>query len=136
VDPYDVSMEQARWYMTAWDHASARVRRFRVDRVLSVDPTDEVFERREAEVPTWPPSNAPEAVLRAPATARWVGEHHPVTIVDNDDGTILITLPVADVNWLSTLLLQIGPGVQVLSPPDLVSLPIDAATRLLARYEQ
>jgi predicted DNA-binding transcriptional regulator YafY len=135
VDPYDVSMEKGRWYMDAWDHASNRVRRFRVDRVLSVDPTDVVFERRVAEPNEWPPPGSPSVVVRAPAVARWVGETHPVTITDDEDGTIRIILGVADVDWLSTLLLQIGPGVQVLSPGELVSLPIDAATKLLARYQ-
>jgi predicted DNA-binding transcriptional regulator YafY len=59
-----------------------------------------------------------------------------VNVVDNGDGTLRMTLAVADVSWLSTLLLQIGPGVEVLSPPELVSLPAEAAERLLARYER
>ena len=36
--------------------------------------------------------------------------------------------------WFERLLLQLGPAVRVVSPPDLTGLAADAARRVLARY--
>ena len=136
IDPLKVSMDQGRWYLEAWDHESARRRRFRVDRILELEPLETPVRSRYPKAPAeqWPPVEAPLVVLRAPASASWVAEAHPAELRQLDDGWLELELRVADWQWLANLLLQIGPGVEVVAPPDRRELPGDTARAVLERY--
>ncbi|MCU1344063.1 MAG: transcriptional regulator [Acidimicrobiia bacterium] len=136
VDPLRVFMDQGRWYLEAWDHGSARRRRFRVDRILELEPLETPVKSRypKAVPEQWPPVEAPVVVLRAPATASWVAEAHPAEVRQRDDGSVELEMRVADWQWLANLLLQIGPGVEVVEPAERRSLPSDAARAVLQRY--
>ena len=47
VDPYGVAFQSGHWYVVAWDHFRDALRTFRLDRVLSMDVTNETFQRPE-----------------------------------------------------------------------------------------
>lgn len=136
VDPLQVVLEDGRWYLDAFDHASRRRRRFRIDRVLDVEPqSTPVLGRYPREAPQqWPPADAPMVTFVVPANAGWVVETHKAEVVERAEGTMTLRLAVADWAWFATVCLQVGPGVEVLSPPEQVDLPARAATALLARY--
>jgi predicted DNA-binding transcriptional regulator YafY len=136
VEPIGVVLDEGRWYLDALDADTHDRRRFRVDRIVSVDPTDEQFTplKRIPARRAWPPKDADRAVLRAPASASWVGEVHPATVTPDGDGWIRIELAVGDWEWLATLCLQIGSGIEVLEPVDRHTLASDAAGRVLTRY--
>ena len=46
-----------------------------------------------------------------------------------------VVLDVSGMAWFERLLLQLGPSVRVVSPPELTGLAAEAARRVLARYE-
>jgi predicted DNA-binding transcriptional regulator YafY len=45
-----------------------------------------------------------------------------------------VILDVSGMAWFERLLLQLGPAVQVVSPPELTGLAAAAARRVLVRY--
>jgi proteasome accessory factor C len=137
IEPLEVVVQRGRWYLDAFDVAHQSVRKFRIDRVLDVEPTDETFTRDRPSTPAggaWPPADAPKVVMLAPPGSQWVAETHPASVQTEPDGRLRIELAVADWDWLETLLLQIGPGVTVVSPADAVDLPARSAAAVLARY--
>jgi proteasome accessory factor C len=138
VEPIGVVLDEGRWYLDALDADTHDRRRFRVDRIVAVDPTDEHFTplKRLPARRAWPPKDAVTAVLSAPASASWVGEVHPATVTPDGDGRVRIELAVGEWEWLATLCLQIGAGIEVLEPLDRQSLPRDAAARILSRYHR
>ena len=53
VDPYQVVLREGLWYLDGWCHLAGGLRRFQVDRVQSVRPLGEHFERRESSPTSW-----------------------------------------------------------------------------------
>jgi predicted DNA-binding transcriptional regulator YafY len=47
VDPYGVAFQSGHWYVVTWDHFRDAIRTFRLDRVLSMDVTNETFQHPE-----------------------------------------------------------------------------------------
>ena len=47
VDPYGVAFQSGHWYVVTWDHFRNAIRTFRLDRVLTMEPTNETFQRPE-----------------------------------------------------------------------------------------
>ncbi len=138
IDPLLVHTAEGRWYVEARDHRSGERRRFRVDRMVSVEPSGERFEREEVEVPASPFTAGEEArqvTIALPPSARWVTEAYEVSDAqERPDGRIEVTLAVASEVWLERLLLRAGPDAEVLDPADLRDTGPAAARRLLARY--
>ena len=139
VDTSRIFSDQGNWYLSGWCHRADGERVFRVDRIRSVDLTDEPNSNA---APTnassfTPGGNDPRVVLRLAPSARWVVEQYPVEAVVEHDEHIEVTMAVTATAWLERLLLRLGPAAELVSLDD--SLPSDlrreAATRVLARYQ-
>ncbi len=145
VDPYQVVLREGRWYLDAFCHRAGGARRFSVERVQSVRPTGALFE---------PPGEldsslaAPGAFIGGPDAVRAkiafppgselaVEQAAASRIEALPDGRLAVELLVADAEgWFGRLLLRLGPGAEVLSPPELAAAGARAARRALARYER
>ncbi len=143
VDPYQVVLREGRWYLDAYCHLVGGLRRFQVDRVTSCRPTGVGFE---------PPGTLDEALagplafLGGPNTVRARIAFPPASELGVDqvaaspverlaDGRFATDVLVGDAEgWFGRLLLRLGPGTEVLSPPELVQVPRRAAERALHRY--
>jgi len=139
VDPWKVHAQQGQWYLDAWCHASGDRRSFRLDRIRSVTPLDETFERPPDPGPAEvfrPRPDDPRVVLDLAPSATWVVGQYPVEEVEErPDGRVRVTLAVAARAWLERLLLNLGAQVEVVSAPaDLADAGPAAARRVLARY--
>ena len=55
---------------------------------------------------------------------------------DPDGAVTDVVLDVSGMAWFERLLLQLGPAVRVVSPPELTGLAAEAARRVRARYEE
>lgn len=141
VEPVAVHSLEGHWYLDAWCHRAEGLRRFRVDRITALRLLDASTTRhgdedslsQEAFVPG---PGATPVVLGLEPGARWVADSVPVLERrDSDDGRVEVTLAVGGRAWLERLLLQAGPGAQVLAPADLRTAGSDAARRLLHRYQ-
>jgi proteasome accessory factor C len=139
VDPEEVFASLGHWYVAAWDVDADGERLFRVDRVTSLEPTEETFEARGlagAGRPLYTPGNDDvEVRLLLQPPARWVAEyfatsdHHERT-----DGSLEVTLPSKQLTWVALLLLRLGDGAEVLAPAELAAEVRRLATETLARY--
>jgi len=141
IDPFAVFAERGHWYVSAYCHRADAVLHFRVDRMRSVRPTGEHFERPDpasAAVPGAvfrPGPGMEQATVVLPAAARWVVETYPTTSVEDlPDGSLRVVLPVSGRAWLERVLLRVGPEARVEGPPELADVGRRAAARVLARY--
>lgn len=141
IDPLVVFADRGRWYVSAWCHRAAGVLTFRVDRVRSLRPTGETFDRA-----AYPPADptmrlGPDlrpVTLRLPPSARWVVETYPTESVEpagDGSGFLRVRLGVTGLPWLERLLLRVGPEGTVEEPEEWRQVGPDVARRLLARYD-
>jgi proteasome accessory factor C len=145
VDPYQVVLREGHWYLDGWCHSANGLRRFQVDRVRSVRAVGEHFVR-----PTdlSDELRSPGAFLGGPdavaaRVALPVGSELAVEQVAAGpiealgDGRLVATILVGDAEgWFGRLLLRLGPGTEVLSPPELRGAGVNMARRALDRYAE
>jgi predicted DNA-binding transcriptional regulator YafY len=147
VDPYQVVVREGRWYLDGWCHRALGVRRFQVDRVQAVrasgQPASDIgsLPAGEREALARPEAfvGGSEAVLAkvlVPREARFaVDGLVTAALEEGGDGRLLASLPVSDADgWFGRLLLLIGPGAEVVEPPDFADAGARAARRALKRY--
>jgi proteasome accessory factor C len=150
VEPLAVVSIDGRWYLDAFCHRAEELRRFRVDRVLSVRPTElegngggghrhsELAGGHAADVGEAafvPGPDATVAQVIVDDDGRWLLDAVPIVgSQERPDGRTLVRVAVASTVWFDRLLLRLGPHAQVVGPPELVDSGREAARRLLARY--
>ena len=140
IDPGPPFFAVGQWYTDAYCHERREDRMFRLDRIGALRPSDAtftpVFDDAEGPPAVFTPTDADAKVtLLLPPGASWVAESTPVdSVEDLDDGGQRVVLTVGATAWLERLLLQVGPGAQIVEPPELRDLPTRAARRVLARY--
>jgi proteasome accessory factor BC len=127
VEPYALINGREGWYVASFDPARDDVRHFRLDRIKSATVTDERFEPRPdvdpaADVEGWPKTGEVEASRRAqvwisPSRARWAREERTV-VGELDDGSVVVELAFAGVDWLVREVLKEAGDAVVLEPED------------------
>lgn len=142
IEPHEVFSTDGRWYVSAADSRSGTLRRFRVDRMASAEPTGERFEP-PPERPAAPggdrvfprADDATPVTIVLPPSARWVAEvYQPDEVEELDGGRLRVRLAVTGERWLERLLLRVGPEAVVEEPPAMRGVGAAAARRLLAAY--
>jgi proteasome accessory factor C len=151
VDPLHVVTLDGEWYLDGYCHRAGGMRRFRVDRVLSVRltgekvvhsvsgaPSDGQSAERTGEVGEAAFIPGPDAVVARVAVddaGRWLTDAVPTLGLEElPDGRTVVSLGVASTVWFDRLLLRLGPHGEVLDPPELALSGRRAAERLLVRY--
>ncbi|WP_151523367.1 helix-turn-helix transcriptional regulator [Serinicoccus kebangsaanensis] len=140
VDPLRVLSVDGRWYLEGWCHRAADLRLFRLDRIESVEvldqaatPPDELPERPVGSGVYRPDPHDQSVVLDLAPGSAWVAEQIPAEEVSpRDDGSVRMTLRVADPHWLVRLVLREGGGVRVVEPAAMVDEVREAAAAGLA----
>jgi proteasome accessory factor C len=142
VEPLQVATIDGHWYLDAYCHRAGDMRRFRVDRIGAVrppaqSPAPAVTRERPLDEMFVPGPGAVEVHLQLGPGAQWVPESVPVRAARRDgDGTVTdVVLDVSGMAWFERLLVQLGPAVRVVSPPELTGLAAAAARRVRTRYE-
>jgi proteasome accessory factor C len=139
IDPEEVFSGMGRWYVVAWDVDADAERLFRADRIRSLEPTGESFRPRGlqgAGRDLYSPTSDDVAVrLRLRPDARWIAEYYATTdIEEQPDGGVEVTLPARQLGWVARLLLRVGPGADVIDPPELRDEVLRLAAESLDRY--
>ncbi len=143
VEPYALINGREGWYVASFDPARESVRHFRLDRIKSATVTDQSFEPRPdvdpaADVDGWPRTGEVPASRRArvwisPDRARWAREERTV-LEELDDGSVIVELGFAGVDWLVREVMKEAGDAVVLDPDDVrtavrvAAETIDAAT--------
>jgi proteasome accessory factor BC len=144
VEPYALINGREGWYVASFDPSRESVRHFRLDRIKSATATDERFEPRPdvdpaADVDGWPRTGEVPASRRAHVwisskRARWAREERTV-ISELDDGSVIVELGFAGVDWLVREVLKEAGDAVVLSPEDARAAVRAAAGTILAAAE-
>ena len=138
--PRQVFTDRGEWYVHADDERSGEVRTFRIDRVLTVEPTGRIAEPSTKPLPTpgawFADASVRRAVIRLGPAAGWVIERYPVDTAGEPDqaGWRTVTLPVASEHWLIRTLLRLGPDAELVEPLEWRQLVAAAADRVLTHY--
>ena len=142
VDPHRIWAEGGGWYLAGWCHKAEGPRVFRLDRIAEVEVLDDAVSTmpEAGETATFSPTATDASVtLDLDPESAWVADYYPHDAVEEqEDGRILVELPVASTRWLEQLLVRLGPSATVVAlSEDLPAHPgADAARRVLARYRR
>ena len=127
VEPYALTNGREGWYVASFDPKRGAMRHYRLDRIKSVDVTEERFEPRPevdpaAEVDGWLRTGEVETsraarVLVSPERARWAREARRV-VEERRDGSVVVELSFAGVDWLVREILKEAGDAAVLEPQD------------------
>ena len=127
VEPYALTNGREGWYVASFDPERDGVRHFRLDRIKRVRVTDEKFEPRPevdpaGEVDGWlrtgeVPASATARVWVSPERARWAREARRV-VEEWSDGSVVVELSFAGVDWLVREILKEAGDAAVLEPED------------------
>jgi predicted DNA-binding transcriptional regulator YafY len=144
VEPYALINGREGWYVASFDPARDDVRHFRLDRFKSATVSEEFFSPRPdvdpaADVDGWPrtgevPTSRRAKVWISPERARWAREERTVT-AELEDGSVIVELGFAGVDWLVREVLKEAGDAAVLEPEDARSAVRMAAQTILAAIE-
>ncbi len=144
VEPYALINGREGWYLASFDPSRDSVRHFRLDRIKSATVTSESFEPRPdvdpaADVDGWPRTGEVPASRRAqvwvsPERARWAREERGA-IAELEDGSVIVELGFAGVDWLVRETLKEAGDAVVLGPEDARVAVRDAAHAIASGSE-
>jgi proteasome accessory factor C len=127
VEPYALTNGREGWYVASYDPDREGVRHFRLDRIKRATVTADKFEPRPevnpaAEVDGWlrtgeVPASRSARVWVSPERARWAREARRV-VEEWSDGSVVVELSFAGVDWLVREILKEAGDAAVLEPQD------------------
>jgi predicted DNA-binding transcriptional regulator YafY len=128
VEPYQLVNGREGWYVAVYDPSRDAVRHFRLDRIKSATVTDEPFEfNPEVDLSEgidngWLRTGEVQASRRArlwisPERARWAREERTV-IAEGEDGSLVVDLGYAGLDWLVREVLKEAGDAVVLEPAE------------------
>jgi proteasome accessory factor BC len=139
VEPYALTNGREGWYVASFDPERGGVRHFRLDRIKRVHVTDEKFQPRPevdpaGEVDGWlrtgeVPASRSARVWVSPERARWAREARRV-VEEWSDGSVVVELSFAGVDWLVREILKEAGDAAVLEPEDARDAVRCAVTRV------
>ncbi len=139
VEPYALTNGREGWYVASYDPEREGVRHFRLDRIKKAHVSEEKFQPRPevdpaAEVDGWLRTGEVEAsrsarVWVAPERARWAREARRV-VEERADGSVVVELSFAGVDWLVREILREAGDAAVLEPEDAREAVLQAVGRL------
>ncbi|MGH3970037.1 MAG: helix-turn-helix transcriptional regulator, partial [Mycobacterium sp.] len=143
VDPIRVVLVGDHSYLEAWSREAEGVRLFRFDRIVEATVLDEPSAPPEPAVAAPPDTSLfdadpslPSATLRLAPSASWMFEYYPMRLLrELPDGDCEVAMTYASDEWMTRLVLGLGPAVRVLGPESLAQRVRDAATAALAMYQ-
>lgn len=139
--PMRLWVDGDHWYCDSLDFLSGEHRVFRLDRIEQMSRSGRRVEA--CDLPSLPDepgfnwsADTEEVVLRLSPGAFWVAERYPTRVIKKlTDGSLEVTLPVANTAWLGRLLVRAGSDAQVISPRAYATLGAATARRIRARYD-
>jgi proteasome accessory factor C len=141
VEPYALTNGREGWYIASFDPEKGEMRHFRLDRVKRAEVTEESFTPRPevdpaAEVDGWMRTGEVRASRTArlwisAERARWAREQRRV-VRELPDGSVVVELPFAGVQWLVREVLEEAGDAAVLEPEDAREAVLAAVAKLRA----
>ena len=140
VEPYYLVFRWSSWYLWGWCRDRADFRLFKLNRMDSVQKTEEKFESREAPMPDlsnekiFPGKIRVKALFEADQKWRLVEDFGPECFVERDDGRLLFTTEHTDLESLVTWLMTFGDKAEVLEPHEAREAVSQMAKKMVILY--
>ncbi len=138
VEGSSVFFNLGNWYLAAYCRSARAARVFRVDRIVAVEVTDESYElddsANDAIVRYQPSESDAHVSFTVQPASRWVAEYYPVDVVENDDGTLRITMSVSDPLVAGRLLIRLGDSATDVTGQEVLEAVEGLRNRIGARY--
>jgi proteasome accessory factor C len=141
VEPYALTNGREGWYVASFDPERGAMRHFRLDRIKRAEVTDETFAPRPevdpaADVEGWMRTGEVQAsrtarVWISAERARWAREQRRV-VQELPDGSIVVELAYAGVQWLVREILEEAGDAAVLEPQEAREAVLAAVAKLRA----
>jgi len=145
LDPYALVYRWGWWYVVGYCHLRQEVRSFRLDRILELRLTGEVFLQQSSFniqdylVDMFHAQPLIEARLRFDPEAAHVALANRLSweaVEEQPDGGVVVTFSSPDLDWAASIALAYGPLVEVLDPLALRELVHAWARAVKSKYEQ
>lgn len=140
VEPWALRSHAGAWYLQGHCRLAGDTRSFRLDRIRQAEPTGEVAtppDDVDLRPPEYEPSpEDPEVVLDVPAALAWVSDQ--VVVQERharSGGAVRLRFRAATLDWAARLVIQLGPSVVVVEPPELAELVAVRAQAALVNYD-
>lgn len=137
VDPAVIEVREGIAYLHAWSITPGAWRIFRVERIAAAEFTggraeDHGDPPRDHD---WLDEGTPQVTLDLAPQAQWVVEYYPTVNTRSLSHHVLrATFRVGYPDWITTLLLRLGPGVLRVDPPGVSGEARRRATQALELY--
>jgi predicted DNA-binding transcriptional regulator YafY len=141
-DPYGLAYRAKRWYVAGYCHLRNGVRSFRLDRVESVEPTTQSFERPQdfdvlahvaMSIATLPRTFAIEVVLRTDLQAAQREIPATLGVLEPLGAAVLLRAQADDLDWFARELARLPWVFEVRRPAALKDAMRAHARRLMAQ---
>jgi predicted DNA-binding transcriptional regulator YafY len=141
-DPYGLAYRDKRWYVAGYCHLRNGLRSFRLDRVVSVGPTAQSFERPAAfdvlahmamSIATLPRAFSIEVVLRTDLRAAKRELFAALGVLEPLGSAVLLRAQADDLEWFARELARLPWPFEVRRPAALKDAVIEHARKLMAQ---
>lgn len=142
VEPYYLVFRWSSWYLWAWCCDRKDYRLFKLNRMVHVRETDNVFVCREAALPdlsdekVFPGGIKVKALFEADQKWRLVEEFGPACFTEYGDGRLLFTADYTDMENLVTWLMTFGDKAEVLEPKEARNEIASMANKMAMIYRE
>jgi predicted DNA-binding transcriptional regulator YafY len=136
IEPWSVFTTMGNWYVSAYCRSAGAERVFRIDRIRSVEPTDETFtpnpDPPTPEVRYTPSEDDIQATIRLDRRAAWVADYYPVDLLDTDP--LVVRFSTSDAGVAARLIVRLGRDAQLVEGADVAAATASLRRRILTRY--
>jgi predicted DNA-binding transcriptional regulator YafY len=143
LDPYALVYRWGWWYVIGHCHLRGAVRSFRVDRIVELTLSSQVFQVPAGfdirEYLVTETQYQPQVRARFHFTPQ--GAHIALTnranwekLQEQPDGSVIVTMLAPDLPWLASTALSFGPLITVLEPEELRQMVRDWASQVVKTY--
>ncbi len=143
VKPIGLYSESGFWYMPAFDLQHQEIRVFRVDRILSLEDTEEVL-NIETSLREWISTHTINEPIRlfVSLTGEGIRQCRSVSwleseIIETSDGngTIDMIVDKNEIPFLAGFFISLGPNAKVIKPEEMIDLMVNRASDLIKQYQ-
>ncbi len=143
VKPIGLYSESGFWYMPAFDFQHQEIRVFRVDRIQSLEDTEEVL-NIETSLREWISTHTINEPIRlfVSLTGEGIRQCRSVSwleseIIETSDGngTIDMIVDKNEIPFLAGFFISLGPNAKVIKPEEMIDLMVNRASDLIKQYQ-
>ena len=142
VEPYYLIFRWSSWYLWAWCLNRQDYRLFKLNRMLKVNETKQIFECREAPMPDlsdekiFPNGAKVKALFDEDMNWRLIEDFGPESFTKTYDGRLLFTADYMDLDSITTWFMTFGDKVEVIEPKEIRDRIRQISAKTLEMYKE